>query len=77
MSAWFLDNELSTKTIMLSYPELFEKILAVNSREIKDIIKVASPSGIHPIKLQLLHSLDVFIDESSEEGMYILYHHVK
>ena len=76
----FLDNLsegleiFKIKTIMLSYPKMFEKkfigmTCAVNSREVKDIIKVASPPGTHPIKLQLLHSLGVFIDESSEEGM--------
>ena len=37
-------------------------------REVKDIIKIATPPGTDSVKLKLLHSLGAFIDGSSEEG---------
>lgn len=75
----FLDNFsegleiFKIKTVISSYPKMFEKkfigrTCPINSREVKDIIKTATPPGTDSIKLKLLHSLGVFVDDSSEEG---------
>lgn len=51
----------------------FEKKFAgdsstIQKEEVKNLIRTATPSGIHHTKLELLHAIGVFIDESSEEG---------
>ena len=61
------------KTLITSYPKLFEKLFVgcnnvVTKDEFKDLI--ATLPGMHHVKLQLLHGIGVFIDESSEEGKF-------
>ena len=66
------------RTLITSYPKLFEKKLmgyssSLTKKEVRDLIKTATPPGTNPIKLQLLHAMGLFIDESSEEGLNIVY----
>lgn len=61
---------------MTNHPKLFEKKFVgcsgvVDKSEVKDIIRTATPPATNQIKLQLLHAVGMFIDESSEEGEFI------
>lgn len=40
----------------------------IQKEEVKNLIRTATPPGTHHTKLELLHAIGVFIDESSEEG---------
>ena len=46
------------------------KILITNESksDIKCLIKTATPPSTHQVKQQLLHTLGMFINDSSEEG---------
>lgn len=40
----------------------------VTKKDVKDLIRTSIPPGTNHIKLQLLHAIGIFIDESTEEG---------
>ena len=61
------------KTLIASHPKFFERKFVASSStltksQVKDLIRTTNPPGTHQTKLQLLHAMGVFIDESSEEG---------